>query len=175
MDTACTLADYLYVNVQLNHDREMGVGIRPHVHFWQAEDNVPNFLIRYRWQSNGVAKTTAWTNLPWATLAFDYTGGTLNNIANFGSILPPGGDGISSIVQIRLIRDTANASGEFAADPYTASVHLTSFDIHIKVDTLGSFDEYVKYGADNPTTTTTTVAATTTTTVAPTTTTTTGA
>jgi len=46
---------------------------------------------------------------------------------------------------MRIIRDNSNASWLFAwADPYTTTAGITSADIHIYVDMLGSRERYVK-------------------------------
>ena len=143
-DDACDLSDYVTMNVQLNHDRKIGAVVYPHIHWWQASSDIPNWLIQYRWQTNGAAKVTSWTNLPYDSHVFTYTSGTLNQITDFGGITPSS-DSISDILQLRLLRDTANASTEFAgADPLTGSVHAVNMDVHIEIDIVGSRTEYSK-------------------------------
>jgi hypothetical protein len=143
--TGSNLSDYLYLNVQLNHDKDLTASIYPHIHFFQAENNVPNFLLQYRWQTNGGAKTTSWTNLKCNTLVFTYTSGTLNQIAYATAISVPAGTAISDIVQFRVLRDNGNTSTLFSgADPYTTAVGVTAFDIHFQINSLGSTDEYTK-------------------------------
>ena len=57
----------------------------------------------------------------------------------------PSPDGISGILQLRVLRDNANTSGEFSgADAYTGAAHLVFVDIHREEDTKGSSSEYVK-------------------------------
>jgi len=143
--TGSNLSDYMYVNIQLNHDKDLTSSIYPHIHFWQAQNNVPNFLLQYRWQILGGAKTTAWTNLACNTLAFTYTSGTLNNIAYSTPIAPPVGTTLSDIIQFRILRDNANTSTVFAGtNTYTATVGVTAFDIHFMLDSLGSDTQYAK-------------------------------
>lgn len=143
--TSATTADYVIINIQINHDWKFGSDIKPHLHWFQASATMPHWLIQYRWQKNGSAKTTAWTNQKWAANAFTYSAGTLNQITGFGSIAAPAGYSISDILQIRLIRDTANASTLFTgADALAASVEAVSFDVHREIDTVGSRQEYVK-------------------------------
>lgn len=49
------------------------------------------------------------------------------------------------MIQFRVLRDNANASGVFAgADPIAAVVSLDSFDVHIETDTLGSRTQFTK-------------------------------
>jgi hypothetical protein len=139
------LADYVNINTQINHDWQLGSNLRPHVHWWQVSANTPNWLMEFRWQRNGEAKNTVWTRVAWAVNVFTYTAGDLNQITGFPSITPPAGYGLSDIVQQRLFRDNANASGLFAgADPEASDVDATSFDIHKDVDTVGSRTPFSK-------------------------------
>lgn len=143
--TASNLSDYLYVNVQLNHDRQLTSAIAPHIHFFQASDAVPNFLLQYRWQKNGAAKVTSWTNLKCNTPVFTYVSGTIHQIADSANIAAPSGDNISDIVQFRILRDNANTSTVFTgADPYSGTVGVIAFDVHLQLDATGSFTEYIK-------------------------------
>lgn len=139
------LNDYSVINYQVPHGWKVGSDVFPHLHFWQDNDNAPNFLLRYRWQINSGAKTTSWTDYKCNTLVFEYTSGTLNQIAHGGGITPPEGAGLSDILQIRIFRDTGNTSTVFAgADPYTGAVGITSADVHIEKNRLGSRQEYVE-------------------------------
>jgi hypothetical protein len=144
--TSCDYAnDYLVANFQFNHDRKHGAPVYPHVHWFQTQDNTPNFLFQYRWQLNGTAKTTAWTNLRMLTNAFTYVSGTLNQITYSAGITPPSGDNVSTILQVRFTRDKTNASTAFTgSDTHTATADITSLDIHIEVDAAGSSTEYSK-------------------------------
>jgi hypothetical protein len=137
--------DYLYCNIQLNHDKDLTSSIYPHIHYFQAEDHIPNFLLEYRWQINLGTKVTSWTKLKCNTNAIAYTSETINNIAYASAITVPEGTTLSDIVQFRIYRDTTNDSTSFTgADPYTAAVHITSFDIHFQLNSIGSTDEYTK-------------------------------
>ena len=143
--TSSNLSDYIYTNFQLNHNRKLGADVHPHIHWWQTENATPNWLIQYRWVLNGQAKVTAWTDYPLTTNAYTYVSGTLNQITYNGGITPPAGDNVSTILQVRILRDNSNASGEFAgADTYSTAASITSVDIHIEVDSIGSNEEYVK-------------------------------
>jgi hypothetical protein len=135
------------MSVQLNHDMLPGTDIEPHLHWWQTSGDVPNWLLQYRWQRQGEAKTTAWTSLARnSSSAFVYTSGTLNQITGFPAISPPVGYGeVSDIVQCRLLRDTANSSTLFAgSDPIAGAIFAVNFDIHIQVDAWGSREQYAK-------------------------------
>lgn len=141
----CDLNTYAVMNIQINHDWKFGSNIEPHIHWFQNENKTPNWLLQYRWQKNGEAKTTAWTYLPYNQNAFIYTSGTIVQITSFGTITPPEGYGISDVVQFRIIRDVDNDSTEMdGLDTYTGDAEALSFDIHIECDTLGSRQRYVK-------------------------------
>lgn len=138
--------DYVTTNLQLNHDWDPGTQIHPHLHWWQVSANVPNWIVAYRWQAQGGAKVTAWTNLIPSGHSFTYSAGTLNQITEFGPITPPAGySEVSDIIQFRIYRDVTNASTLFGgADPEAADVDAVNFDCHMIVDTLGSREEYIK-------------------------------
>lgn len=143
--TTSNLLDYVYDNYQLRHAWKSGTTIYPHIHWEQAQNNIPNFLIRYRWQKNGGTKTTSWSDYKCNTTAFTYVSGTLNQICYGAGISAPVGYGISDVIEMRIFRDNANGSGVFSgADPYTTTVGITFIDIHIESDTLGSRTEYSK-------------------------------
>ena len=125
---------------QISHAWDGGV-VYPHLHAWQTTAAAPNWLLRYRWQVMGAIKTTAWTDLACKSPVFTYPGsGTFHQLFNTAAgITPPAGAGISDILQFRVIRDNANASGKFAgADPVNATAAVSSFDTHIAKDALGS-------------------------------------
>lgn len=139
------LNDYAVLPFQLLHRVKAGSSVYPHIHWEQTENHIPNWLIEYRWQRNGSSKTTAWSQLVCQTPAFTYTSGTLNQLSYAAAINAPVGYGISDILQMRVLRDTANTSTLFAgADPYTATASVSSFDPHVEIDSLGSKSEYVK-------------------------------
>jgi hypothetical protein len=138
--------DYVITNHQLNHDWLPGSVIEPHLHWWQERTEVANWLIGYRWQKQGAAKTTTWTNVAWVENIFTWVSGTLNQITDFGPITPPVGYGqVSDIVQFRIYRDVTNVSTLFAGSEATpANIDAVNFDTHIEVNMLGSRQEYVK-------------------------------
>jgi len=148
---AANLADYLFTNVQLNHDRKTASDIFPHIHCWLGQESVvPNMMIQYRVQSHSLAKTTAWTNLKMNKLVTTAppAGQTFNAILTTESGIAVTSDmPVSSIVQFRVLRDSANASTPAlftGADPYTGTFSITSFDVHIEVDSCGSRTEFTK-------------------------------
>ena len=137
--------DYLISNFQFNHDKLIGSSVFPHIHWFQTQNATPNFLVQYRWQVNGQAKTTAWSNLPMTTNAFTYVSGTLNQITHGAGIAAPANEGVSTILQVRVTRDKTNASTAFSgSDTHTVTAEITSFDVHLELDTLGSRTQYSK-------------------------------
>lgn len=138
--------DYLYCNIQLNHDKDLDCSIYPHIHFIQSQNAVPNFLLQYRWQIDGSTIVTTWTNLKCNTLTHTYTADTsIHQIAYSNPITPPLGSSLSDIVQFRICRDTDNDSSLFSgSDPYTIKVGVMAFDIHFMINSLGSTEQYVK-------------------------------
>lgn len=143
--TAADLNDYAYDNQQMPHSWKVGSDLHLHIHWEQTQANVPNWLFRYRWQTQGAAKTTTWSDYLVPNLAFTYVSGTLNQISYGAGITPPEGAGLSDVLEIRLYRDTGNDSTLFAgADPMTATARFTFVDVHLENDTLGSRTEYAK-------------------------------
>ncbi|MHC4302020.1 MAG: hypothetical protein ACYS7Y_32555 [Planctomycetota bacterium] len=132
------------MNFQLNHSWVEGSVVRPHLHWLQEEDNDPNWLIRWRIVKNGSAPGS-WTNAaPQVTRTFAYVSGDLTQITKWAEIDMTGAS-VSDTVQVILYRDSGNDSTLFAGgDPYTVEAHAFEFDLHVKRDTLGSIQEYIK-------------------------------
>jgi hypothetical protein len=138
--TASNLSDYLIDSQQISH-AWAGTAVSPHLHAWQTTSAAPNWLLQYRWQKMGAAKTTAWTYLRCNVPAFTYPGsGTFHQLFSTPTeIAPPAGAGISDILQFRILRDNNNTSAQFTgADPVNATAAVSSFDTHIEKNTLGS-------------------------------------
>ena len=146
-DTA-TLTDYAAMNVQINHDWKIGSTVFPHIHWFQNQAQTPNWLIQYRWQSNGGLKDTTWKNYPLDINVFTDPGAGETKIQishNDSGITPPVGAGLSDILQLRIIRDTDNDSGEFTGvDNYTGLAPAINVDVHFEINSIGSNEEYVK-------------------------------
>lgn len=140
-----TTSDYAVMNIQINHDWKIGSEVFPHLHWFQSQSAVPNWLVQYRWQTNGGTKTTSWTNYPLTSNAFTYSSGTILQISYNSGITPPAGTGLSDILQLRLIRDTNNSSSEFSGnDSVSGNVPALNFDVHYEINSIGSNQEYVK-------------------------------
>ena len=140
-----TLTDYASMNIQLNHDRVLAANLSPHIHWFQASSITPNWCIQYRYQKLGATKVTSWTTTKWQTNAFSYSTGTIQQLSEFPPIAPVAGDGISDILQVRILRDKTNATSLFSGvDQLVGNAKAINFDVHIEIDMLGSASEYLK-------------------------------
>jgi len=140
--------DWLTMVIQMSHRWKVGTAIYPHIHWIQAGEKTPNFLVGWLWQVNGATTATTWDYLIPSANAFSYSSGNLNQITKFNKITPPAGAGLSDLVHIKLFRDVANESTEFTGAEDDAKTqddaYANSFDIHFEIDTAGSREEYVK-------------------------------
>lgn len=144
-DTCQIADDWIIINIQLNHDKDLQSALHPHLHFKQTASGVPNWLLAYRWQTNGETTASGWLYDIYQDVVFEYSGGELNQIAYFSAINPPGNAGLSDIVQIKLFRDTDNDSTLFSgSDPVSGDAGATMFDVHFQINSLGSDNEYTK-------------------------------
>ena len=143
--SSALVTDYIVMTYQMSHKWKLGSVIYPHIHWEQALNTTPNWLIQYRWQKQGGTKTTAWNNYKMTVNTFPYTSGTINQISHDGGITAPVGASLSDIIEIRVIRDSNNSTGLFpGTNTYTGTASVTGVDIHYEIDTLGSNTEYTK-------------------------------
>lgn len=143
--TLANLSDFAWISHQLPHKWRLGSSLNIHIHWEQTSAAKPNWLARYRWQTNGAPKTTIWQDLILDQAVFPYTNGTLKQISHGIPIAPPAGYGMSDILQVSLFRDNANTSTLFAGvDTYAGIASVVSEDVHIEIDTNGSRSEFVK-------------------------------
>lgn len=146
-DNALYAGDPVCFIAQMSHSKELGSAIELHLHWFQNQNQTPNWLLAYRWVNMGESAIAVGSEilLKWTSNAITYTSGTISQLTEFGNITKPTTDTISSILQIRLFRDSNNASTLFAgADPYTGDAQAIEFDIHYIKDGFGSNQEYVK-------------------------------
>ncbi len=129
---------------QMPHAKKFGTALYPHLHWIQQEDNTPNWLLKYRFYNNGSVVPEFSLAIPTYN-AFAYDSGDLLQITAFPPIPAPTGETVSSICDLILFRDSANASTLFAgADPYTVGAKSKEFDLHYQIDSLGSGRELAK-------------------------------
>ncbi len=133
-----TAADRVQWNNEINHEFEIGTSIsfEPHVHWWQSDTTQRELTLQWRFQANGEAKDTTWTDIV-LTLAdgnevFTYTSGTLCQITDFPSIVVT--CGMSDTLQFRMAR----------TDALSGDLYVYFVDLHGKIDSLGSETEYTK-------------------------------
>ena len=138
------IKDFLILTGQMPHTWSQGTDLHPHFHWIQNQNNIPNFLITYRIYDNG-ATPGAWQGpIALSSHEFTYTAGSIVQLSNF-PIINASTIGLSAIIDIKLYRDTSDASGIFGAtDPYSGDALLKEFDIHFQNDGRGSTLEYSK-------------------------------
>ena len=130
--------------VQFPHAKKLGTEVRPHLHFEQSNAEVPNWLIEWRWVSNGEMRAT-YQKAAYSHASFTYVSGNLQQIVAFPPIAAPEIEKTSSVMDVRIFRDSNNTSGLFdGADPYTGEALLKEFDIHYLLDAFGSRQEFTK-------------------------------
>jgi len=140
------------VRHQIHHGFYFGSGAvaRPHLHWLQQHStNIPNWLFGYRLVENGDSATieTDFSNFTFSvpqSHVFTYSSGVLAQITKFTEIdisdLSP-----SDFIITVLFRDTTNASTLFSdVDPSSLVEYATDLDLHLKIDALGSREEYTK-------------------------------
>lgn len=132
---------------QMPHSYAEGTTIYVHMHWDQALNAMPNWCAEIRFTNIG-GVFGAWTGplaLNANTVAFaanvhQVTGTITVNGAGLGLTL-------SHMIEIKLYRDSANASGLFAgADPYAAAALVKEMDCHYQVNSPGSWSEFLKWG-----------------------------
>jgi len=130
--------------VQLPHAIKLTSMLGPHIHWIQNQDKIPNWLISWRVMDTGDT-VPAFGNLAiYSDIKIVYAAGAISQLSDFPDINMID-SGLSRIYDVKIYRDTANASGLFAgADSYTGDASLKEFDIHVQYDTLGSKEEYIK-------------------------------
>lgn len=130
---------------QMRHAWFEGSHIHPHIHWYQDQVAIPNWLLQYRIYNNGETPPS-WNNLVLEDHVFTYTSGRILQISTF-PIIDMTGIRISGFAEFKLSRDTANGSGEFSGvDPVVAIAHYKEFDTHVLFDDSGSKEVFTKDG-----------------------------
>lgn len=62
-----------------------------------------------------------------------------HHLTEFADLTPPASEGVSSIFQARIFRDSANAG-----DTATVTAAMLFLDCHVEMDRLGSRDEFTQ-------------------------------
>ena len=130
---------------EFQHAKYLGGAVTPHLHWVQAKNAIPNWLIAYRWYNNGSDPTGAFTLAIPDSSIFTYSSGSIMQLTNWLPIAAPANETLSSVLDVILYRDSANASTLFTgADPYTGSAAAKEFDIHYQRDSIGSVTKSTK-------------------------------
>ena len=140
------------IPIQARHAQEYGAGAvaRPHFHWIQEQAAIPNFLFAYKLTNYGTAITketdfSNYTLAKWSVHAFTYPGsGAFAQLTTFPEV-DLSSMTLSASLDIVLFRDSANTSGLFAGvDPVAAGVIVKYNDSHVKFNSAGSRQEYIK-------------------------------
>ena len=142
--TARFANEFLGFTYQMKHTWAIGSQVWFHIHWFQNANNTPNWMIEYRTILQGAA-ASGWTAVANIGNHYTYTAGTILQKTEFALITPA--VGMSSFIDIKLYRDSANASGLFGgADPYAGDAAMKQADIHFQKDSIGSITEEGKWG-----------------------------
>ena len=130
--------------IQMPHDWD-GSAIYPHIHWSPENDNSGSVVwaIEYSWVAYNHENPLEYP----ATTTITTTSASLSNdghkhlIAPFDFITPSSSqDAISSILIIRFYRNSSNSADTY----YDSGAFAISFDIHYRLNTIGSRQEYIK-------------------------------
>lgn len=129
---------------QMPHGKKFATVLKPHLHWIQQENNMPNWMIEYRWYNNGDT-VPSFTQVKYSSNVFTYSSGDLSQITTFPDIPILADESVSSICDIRFFRDSNNTSTLFTgADPYTTEAKAKELDLHFVQNSLGSDGEFSK-------------------------------
>ena len=143
-------ANARYPNEPMSVSRQLRHGVKEgtqnfgvHLHWIQEEDADPNWVVAHRYFNNGDVPG-AWTLAAPGTLrVFTYAAG-ITQITAFPAVALPDVK-ISGFWEVKLYRDTANATGLFAgSDTYSVAARIKSIDTHAQFDLPGSSQEFTK-------------------------------
>jgi hypothetical protein len=130
--------------LQMQHRMELSTNLRPHLHWMQQGEAIPNWMIEYRVYDNGETPP-AFAQAMYVDHMFVYIAGTILQITTFPEIDMSTVTGVSGFVDIRFFRDSTNASLMFkGADPSQIAELTKEFDVHYLSDSAGSAGEYTK-------------------------------
>lgn len=127
---------YPHKGVQTNATEWTSAEQHMHIHREQVSSNKIERQLDYRIQRNWEEKETTWTSLTSNSdddSAFTYVSWTLNQITNLWIITVPA-PSLSATVEYRLTR----------TDTTTGDIEAVFVDAHIKYDTMGSREQFVK-------------------------------
>ncbi len=128
----------IFFSAQMPHTYAEGTSIFPHIHWMNPSPGSGNivFGLEYLWVNKEEAIAGGNTTVVKKVIAAGTQG-----VHNINTIAELDGTGkkISSILECRLFRDGSNSSDTLASEMF-----LSEFDFHFKIDSLGSYQEYIK-------------------------------
>ena len=133
----------LSFTIQMPHNWKEGSTIYPHLH-WSPGDNTNGAVVwglEYTWieYNSSTPQTFPATTVETITASFT-SSDHMHLLHSFSAITPNSNqDNISSILVMRIFRNSSNA-----ADTYNGDAFGLSFDIHYEMDTGGSRQEFIK-------------------------------
>lgn len=129
-------SEILYMSFQLPHKWVEGSPIHFHIHVLQESSDQPEYAIDWRWYNVGSAPGSYNLARAVTTHKISYVSGSLHQIIGVDEPLDGTGFKISSILQVRLYRTDNVLSGDHK---------VIDADLHGKLNSLGSIQEYKKY------------------------------
>ena len=120
----------VHIHAQLPHAWKKTTDLSPHIH-WCTTDSSGGKVV---W---GIEYTIADVGDAFATPTTDIAAGTaattVHTLTAFDDVTMTSYSGPSTMLLVRLFRDSTNSS-----DTHTKDAHLLEFDIHYRVNSLGS-------------------------------------
>ena len=128
----------IYLNLQMLHQKALGLSIEMHVHYIQSAAEQPIFELQYKFYNNGGDVPGSWTTIDTSANKGRYTWTTNDMMqkGNFSTIAAPANEIVSANLDVKLYRQTGDG---LAGDVLTKYV-----DFHFQIDSLGSAQEYLK-------------------------------
>ena len=143
-NVASNSENQVFFTIQMPHAWKTGSVIYPHIH-WAPEDNGAGAVVwgmEYTWIEYDATTPLQFPQTTIITGTSDSFSNSAHKhlITSLGSITPSAvQDDISSVLVVRLFRNSSNA-----ADTYTGGAFGLSFDLHYERNTVGSRTEWVK-------------------------------
>ena len=124
----------IYAVGQFPHNRKAGTDVNFHIHWTQTTASYPTWKVDYLWYDNG-DQIPAWTTVSGTSGIFPYVSGSMAQITDIADVVGTNIIGVSSIIKLIIYRDDNVVTGDVLGD---------EFDVHYKIDSLGSDQEYFK-------------------------------
>lgn len=136
---------FVFTQMQLPHSWNIGSVLHPHVHWCKttSASGEVEWQLEYRWIGIGDVMDNSWTTLSAMTTADAASDGDTQYqqaITPLGQIATTG-KSISDMLICKLTRLGTSYSG---SDHYGAAAALLEFDMHYRIDSFGSSQEFIK-------------------------------